>query len=342
MVLKQAPVLAAPIRTMATLKCLACGHDNNVGDEACSSCSSSLNLKLCSACEAINANDAERCHSCNAEFRVEPEVVTFEMEAPPPGERFEEASPAGRTLPAVWQIAARQVLTRSTRSAAALAVLPLLAAGVAYYFYAVSQPTDHEPQPAPKVQAAQKSEPDPKPEITPSEPVRPQAPEPRQPHAPAVSGKIVPSKAAAASSRTAAASSRTAAAPSRSTPPSEPKRTTAAVTHTRAPGAEASSRTTAADTPIRTNAAAALPVVATRPVPAANVAILPVSEAPAAIPEGSRMSVTHTKAVQIEAAVGATAPAVTTEARAVPAEARSEEPAGCAPAVVALGLCKSK
>jgi hypothetical protein len=322
---------------MATLKCLACGHDNNVGDESCSSCSSSLNLKLCSACEAINANNAERCHSCNAQFRIEPEVVTFEMDAPP-GEHVEEASPPRRTLPAVWQIAARQARTRSTRSGAALVGLSLLLAGLAYYFYTAPSTTPHQ-QAAPKVEAIQKSEPDAKPERAPEEPVRPQVAEPKQP--PTVSGKIAPPK--------------TAAAPSRSTPPSEPKRTTAAVTHTRSARAEVSSRTTPANAPTKTTAAvvpvavvpvAVVPVavapVGVTPVPAANATIIPVSEAPAAISELKPMSVTHTKADPTEAAVTTRAPAAVTQARTAPGEARNDEPAGCPPAVAALGLCKNR
>src|SRR4029077_10326094 len=107
---------------------LACGHDNNVGDEWCSSCSSSLNLKLCSACEAINANDAERCHSCSAELRIEPRVVTFEMDTAPPGGSAEAAAPAGKALPAVWRLATDHARKRSSGSTVVFAVLPLLAA----------------------------------------------------------------------------------------------------------------------------------------------------------------------------------------------------------------------
>src|SRR5207237_1573244 len=55
-------------RPMATLKCLACAHDNKVGDQSCAACGSSLDLKLCSACEAVNASSAERCHGCGAAF----------------------------------------------------------------------------------------------------------------------------------------------------------------------------------------------------------------------------------------------------------------------------------
>src|SRR5215470_6895834 len=102
---------------MATLKCLACGHDNDVSDASCSSCSSSLNLKLCSACEAINANSAERCHSCNAEFLVEPEMaepVALEVDLRP--------APGAETLvyeflPATWHIAAEPVRGRRRKLA---------------------------------------------------------------------------------------------------------------------------------------------------------------------------------------------------------------------------------
>jgi hypothetical protein len=54
------------------------------------------------------------------------------------------------------------------------------------------------------------------------------------------------------------------------------------------------------------------------------------------------MSVTHTKADPTEASVPTTVPAVVTQARTVPGEATNDQPAGCPPAVVALGLCKSK
>jgi hypothetical protein len=76
--------------------------------------------------------------------------------------------------------------------------------------------------------------------------------------------------------------------------------------------------------------------------PAADAAILPVSEAPEAIPEHKRMSVTHTKADLTESAVTTAAPAAAMQVRTVPAEVRNDEPAGCPPAVLALGLCKSR
>jgi len=325
---KPALALAAAKQTMATLKCLACGHDNHVGDEWCSSCSSSLNLRLCSACEAINANDAEHCHSCNAEFQIEPEVVTFDMDAPPSREPVEAAAPAGKALPAVWRLATDHARKRSFRSAAVLAALPLLAAGAAYYFYDASQAAQAQ-RVAPKVEAAQQSEPAPDPAAAP--PARPQTAEVKPAQAPAVSGKI--------------SAPRTASAPARSTLPSEPKRAGAAVTHTRAAGAGATSGAATAAAPAKT-AVTTLPVSTTLPASAmsapANAEILPVSESPAAILEPRRNLVTHTKADLTESAVTTAAPAAATQVRTVPAEARSDEPAGCPPAVVALGLCKSR
>lgn len=102
---------------MASLKCLACGHNNKVGDESCASCSSSLNLRLCSACEAINANNAERCHSCGAQF-----------------------GPEEKVLPAAWVAGAEQAVLRGRRITAALWIVPVLAAGgLGYYFFGSPQ-----------------------------------------------------------------------------------------------------------------------------------------------------------------------------------------------------------
>jgi hypothetical protein len=305
---------------MATFKCLACGHDNNVGDESCSSCSSSLNLKLCSVCEAINAHSAEHCHGCKADFRPAPEITTLEADAPPAGGLAQEGPPVAKYLPTAWRMAAERARKRSTKLAAALWLVSVLAAGLGSYFYAVSR-ADQRPVAAQKVDAAQTSGPAAKPEVGPRELARPQTAEPKQPQAPAASGKIAPA--------------RTPPAPTaRSTPPSEPKRTTAAVTHTRAAGADASARTTAVALPGVAAPAAATPAAAA-PVPAASAPILPVSEPPAA-------SVTHTKTALTQAAAATAAPAAATEGRTVPAETRSDESAGCAPAVAALGLCKSK
>jgi hypothetical protein len=121
---------------MASLKCLACGHDNKVGDESCVSCSSSLNLRLCSACEAINATNAERCHSCGAVFGAAAE--------PPPAEEVTEARSEvpllEKPLPAAWIAGAALASRGDRRLRAALWILPVLAVGsAAWYFYGAPQ-----------------------------------------------------------------------------------------------------------------------------------------------------------------------------------------------------------
>jgi hypothetical protein len=64
-------------RHMGTMDCLACGHDNRAGEERCAACSASLRLKLCSACDAINGEDAIRCHNCNADPSLRSTWVIF-------------------------------------------------------------------------------------------------------------------------------------------------------------------------------------------------------------------------------------------------------------------------
>jgi hypothetical protein len=277
-----------------------------------------LNLRLCSVCEAINAHSAERCHSCNAEFRAEREVAApLEAEAVPHRVLAQQLPAVGKALPAVWRMAADRANRRSTKFAAALSLVPLLGAGLAYYFYPVFQAAPKS-EVAHKVEAARKSDIAPKSGLAPKELAKPQTAELKQAPAPAVSGRLAPPKAAPAPIV-------------RNAPPSELKRKTTAVTHTRAAGADASMKATAV----------ALPVAAT-PVPAARATVLPRSEPPAAIPERRRVPVTHTNAVITGAAAANTAQATASEGRSVPAETRIDEPPGCAAAVAALGLCKSK
>src|SRR4051812_17158808 len=56
--------------TAATVarKCIACGNENASDVESCAACGSSLDLKLCPACEAINGATADRCHACGDVF----------------------------------------------------------------------------------------------------------------------------------------------------------------------------------------------------------------------------------------------------------------------------------
>jgi hypothetical protein len=58
---------AAPDATARGLsRCLACQHENKIGERLCEACGSSLNLKLCAACEAVNGDAAVTCYSCGA------------------------------------------------------------------------------------------------------------------------------------------------------------------------------------------------------------------------------------------------------------------------------------
>ena len=244
---------------MATLKCLACGHDNNVGDESCTSCSSYLNLKLCSACEAINAHSAARCHSCNAEFGIRLEAMSVELDPV-----MSAAPPAEKALPAAWVIAAERAKGRSSKLTASLWLIPLLGVGLAYYVYSAFY-------------AVQLTE------VV----------------APAVTGKITPAKTAPA----------LVAAPAAVVKTVEPKRATVEVTHTQ---------------------------------PAAvGVPLKIITSAPAAVERG-RVPVTHTRAALERAAGGAAVPAAAAAGPGAPQEKGIEEPAGCAPGVAALGLCKTK
>jgi hypothetical protein len=299
-----------------------------VGDESCASCSSSLNLRLCSVCEAINAHSAKHCHSCKAEFGAEPEAAaTLEPVAPPREGEAQDAAFAGRTLPAAWRSAAEQARKRSTKLTATLWVLLLVAAGAGYHFYAISQ-APQKPQLAQKLEATRKpAEPASQPEAAPKELAKPQTVEVKPPQPAAVSGKISPAKTAPAPvARVAPA-------------PSEPKRTSATVTHVRAGGTALPAAAAAATAAPASNAAAAL----ASQLPAA-------SQRPAANPERRAVPVTHTKAVLTETAAATTAApvaataaaAAASEGRSALAETRNDEPAGCPDAVAALGLCKSK
>ena len=53
---------------MSALHCLACEHENPQGENFCQKCGSTLNLKLCKDCEAINEVKAQACHKCGIQF----------------------------------------------------------------------------------------------------------------------------------------------------------------------------------------------------------------------------------------------------------------------------------
>jgi Double zinc ribbon len=61
---------------MSQLKCIACHKPNNADDRFCASCGSSLDLKLCQSCEAINNPVADHCHNCGQALSAEPAATT--------------------------------------------------------------------------------------------------------------------------------------------------------------------------------------------------------------------------------------------------------------------------
>lgn len=120
---------------MAALKCLACGQENKVGEESCTACSSSLNLKLCSSCEAVNGHTAERCHNCGAGFGPDRPRAGAVVRDPV---LVIEQGPAGKSLPAIQQrnAQASTARTRRGRRAAVFWTLGIaLATGGAYAYY---------------------------------------------------------------------------------------------------------------------------------------------------------------------------------------------------------------
>jgi len=109
----QTVVKTNPAAAVAVTKCLACGFGNKPGDLACAACGSSLHLKLCTSCEAINASRAEQCHACGAAFA-----------------KPQEKKALAGLAPAVAKPAPRR------RQLVALILLPLVATLVlAYYVY---------------------------------------------------------------------------------------------------------------------------------------------------------------------------------------------------------------
>ena len=291
---------------MATLKCLACGHDNKVGDESCLSCSSSLNLKLCSACEAINANRAERCHSCGSAFTApEPAAVPVLEDAV----AFVDLAPP-KWLPARVRFVETVLAPRSRARAVAFWTAPpvILVAALGYYLY--GQPSVNA-QPSALAQAPAA--------VAPARPAA--APGSAAPQARTEAGNPV-AKATEPSARTATVPPRAG---------TEAARRPAAITHTRA---DAQSVPPAAAAPVSARAVAAKVKAAPQPKAAATALAAPGVAAPAAPAFGR---VTHTQPPAPGTAPAARVP----PAQPQPTALKNSSPA-CAPAVAALGLCTTK
>ena len=291
---------------MSTLRCLACNRENKAGDKFCEACGSSLDLKFCPACEAVNGRNASRCHSCAAELSAEPAV---QAAAPADVEPAEAAEPASAEqpfrAPLRWRVieadqsAVRRAANATVRGVLALSLVALGA--VAYHFYgqwstgaraAVAVPSAGasavpraEPPPAPVVAAP------------PAEPIKP---------------KTVP-VAVAAPKR-----------PAPETKPATPKRTAASVTHLRG-SAPAPAPAPALPEPEEKTV---LPASATAPSPA-----------PSAAP--SHVRVTHTRPGPAAPAEQAAPVAPATIAASTPAATSKPAASACPETVAVLGLCST-
>jgi ribosomal protein L40E len=129
---------------MSALECLACKHENKVGDKFCEACGSSLDLKFCPGCEAINGRTATHCRSCAAELPAEAAA-----EAP--------AEPSFRA-PQRWRViepeysTGRRIALGTTRFVGALSLVGLGA--LAYHFYGQWAPAMKAVAAAPAASAA--------------------------------------------------------------------------------------------------------------------------------------------------------------------------------------------
>jgi hypothetical protein len=125
------------------LECLACGYENKQADKFCAQCASSLHLKLCSVCEAVNANNDASCYKCGAESWAAPQV-------PLP---VEDASIRESQSDRISRVFA---LSASRRLASLFAVPIMLLAGTVAFFDATtfSSGTEAPSIPGPQVQEA--------------------------------------------------------------------------------------------------------------------------------------------------------------------------------------------
>jgi ribosomal protein L40E len=229
---------------MSALECLACRHDNKVGDKFCEACGSSLDLKLCPGCEAMNGRTATHCRSCAAELPADSatEAPAPQMPEPPEAPAADQPFRAPQRLRVIEPEYSRgkRVAVSTARFFGALSLVGVGA--LAYHFYGQWAPTMKAVAAAPTVAAAPvgewRAEPPPAPASAPVAEVK------QAPKAPVAQGSLpgVESRSPAPAKRTVTHTQSTSAPFSavssdfKQTPPAaqSPRR----VTHTR-PGADA-------------------------------------------------------------------------------------------------------
>jgi hypothetical protein len=300
---------------MSAVECLACKHENKLGDQFCEACGSSLDLRFCPGCEAINGRTATHCRSCAAELPAE---AVAESRADAPAEAAPEPS---FRAPQRWRViepersTGRRIALWTGRFFGALLLVGLGALGyhfygpLAYHYYGQWAPTLKAVVAAPTVSVVP---------AAPTVAAAPLAPKVAAPPAPKVSAPPAPK----------VGEPTPAPASQRRVTDVKPK---AAVAQGGLPGVE--------------SPAPALPakrtVTHTQDTsvgPAAPAELKQTPPPPAAVPRGR---VTHTRpgpaaapAEPVQAAVITT----TVDAPAAPAKAAS---AACPEAVAVLGLCSA-
>jgi hypothetical protein len=330
---------------MAEVKCLACRKMNFAGDRFCAACGSSLDLKLCASCEAINNPVADSCHSCGkplatAEAPATPVLEVSEAPFYAP-QRFQRE----RVYDSHPSLVAR--LNRAAK-VTTLVVLPLAAIGLwGWQFY--GQKLLQTVSPWVKTPAA--------PVLTKVAPVPaavvgplPAVVVPEVPKAKPVAAETKrPPKSTQARTATVAAPA-VAQKPAVAETAPEPAREVAArpspvpatvrkgVTHTRAASAAATAAPTQA--PTTPTQAPVTPEASASAAPADSGAHVTHTKA---APSGATGTTESSKAAGTAQAVGPAAPSVSSapvaDAPAAPAPPLTGGSASCPQAAAVLGLC---
>jgi len=131
---------------MSSLHCLSCERENPHDANFCQACGSTLNLKLCKQCEAINAIRAQACYQCGTRFALPQGVAVKQSNAPWRRPARTAAIAAGViTVLATSGFAYRSVYRQPVAAASNVARQPELMPMP----QPVAAPVEHEAAPAP-------------------------------------------------------------------------------------------------------------------------------------------------------------------------------------------------
>ena len=131
---------------MSSLHCLSCERENPHDANFCQACGSTLNLKLCKQCEAINAIRAQACYQCGTRFALPQGVAVKQSSAPWRRPARTAASAFGvmtvlATSGFAYRSGYRQPVARASIVACETALMPMP--------QPVAAPVEHEATPSP-------------------------------------------------------------------------------------------------------------------------------------------------------------------------------------------------